>query len=339
MKQTRVEPPSLDIIYDLEYGVWKASVLKTALELDLFTQIAKGHRALKDIVKATQCNERGLRILLDALCPLGLLSKSEGEYTLTPTSEAFLVRGKPTFYGDWCLQTQLAWKVRSRAAEAVRTGIAVGGDFSKPDTAEQWAADYAPVLITWPGKAERAKEIWETLGVTRETMPGLHILDAACGPGIKSFVLAQADPSARVTALDFPKMLEVAARVAEAMGVKEQVAFHSGNVLVAEFGADQFDIILFGLILYYFNPEQLRGILRRAYKALRPGGLLVINEYIADEARCQAEIALMVAFQLFLFAPESKVYTFSEYREILEQVGFTNATQHGDALVSARKPG
>lgn len=337
MNETRVEPPSLDVVWDLEYEIWKATALKAALELDLFTTIAQGHRRLNDIVAATRCDERGMRILLDALCPLGLLSKSGGEYALTPTSEAYLVRGKPTFYGDWCLQTQLAWEARGRIAEGVRTGKAVGVDASRPDTEDLWAQDLANALLNWPQRAEKAREIWETLGINRKTKPGLHILDAACGHGVKSLVLAQADPKARVTALDFPKVLELTSKVAEAMGVETQVTFRSGDVLTVDFGTERFNIVFFGAILYYFNPEQVRRILQRAYKALKPGGLVVINETIADEERCQNEVALMVAFQLFIFAPQSNVYTFPEYRELLEKEGFTNVTRHSDLLISASK--
>src|SRR2546422_76919 len=46
-----------------------------------------------------------------------------------------------------------------------------------------------------------------------ESMPGAHILNVACGSGVKSFVLAQADPSARVKAIDSPKVLEVTANM------------------------------------------------------------------------------------------------------------------------------
>jgi ubiquinone/menaquinone biosynthesis C-methylase UbiE len=338
LNETSVEPPSLDVVHDIENGIWKATVLKAALELDLFTTIAKGHHTLKSIVAATQCSQRGMRFLLDALCPLGLLSKSGGEYTLTPTSEAYFVPGKPTYYGDWCLQIGLAWEARGRIAEGVRTGRAVGIDATKPDSDDLWASDYANALLDWPQRAERYWEIWETLNVNRETKPGLHILDVACGPGVKSFILAQADAETRVTALDLPEMLErVTTRVAEAMGVKEQVTFRSDDILTADFGAGQFDITLFGLILFFFNPDQVGDILQRAYRALKPGGLLVINSGMADEERCQNEYALMLAFQLFMLCPESEVYTFSEYKELLEQAGFADVTRHNDFLVSAGK--
>jgi hypothetical protein len=239
MKEPKVEPPSLDSIHEIEDAIWKATVLKGALELDVFPVIAKGHHTLKDIAAVTQCSERGMRILLDALCPLGLLSKSDGEYALTPTSEVYFVPGEPTYYGDWCLRIELAWEARALIAEGVRTGKAVGVDATRPESDDLWASDYANALLNWPQRAEQYREIWETLNINKETQPGLRILDAACGPGVRSFVLAQADAGARVTALDLPKVLEkVTTKVAEAMGVKEQVTFRSDDILTADFGTE-----------------------------------------------------------------------------------------------------
>jgi 2-polyprenyl-3-methyl-5-hydroxy-6-metoxy-1,4-benzoquinol methylase len=308
------DAPSIDLLSNLELGVWKATVLKAGLELDVFTAISIGNHTLKDVVEATECDERGLRILLDALCPLGLLSKSKGEYFLTPTSEAFLVRGKETYHGDWLLQAGLAWEARAKIAEGIKTGRPVGLDASGPSADHLWASDYAPHILVWLQSAERFKAMWETLKVSPETMPGLRILDVGCGSGIKSFTLAQADADARVTAMDLnQKVLEIAAKVAEEMGVGKQVAFKRGDILEADLGAGQYDIVLFGLILHYFQPDQVRDILRRTYQALKPGGMIVINTYIADKERCRAEMALIAALQLFMFAPGSEVYTFSEY--------------------------
>lgn len=338
MQDYPIEPPSLAVVDELEYGVWKATVYKTALELDIFSLIAQGHCTLSDIVSTTGWNERGIRTLLDALCPLGLLSKAGDEYLLTPVSDAYLVRGSPTYYGEFSLRTQLAWEIRGRSAEVVRKGIVVGGDFTGFETEGLWAMGRTPTILNWPNMSMKIKEMWETLGVSAATRPGPHILDAACGSGVKSFILALSDPNARVTALDFPKVLEVAIRVAEAMGVSKQVSFLPGNILSADLGFEQFDIILFGAILYYFSFEQRSDILARAFRALKPGGLLVINEAVADEARCQGELALMAAFQLLLFAPQSQVYTFSEYKEILGTAGFAQVEQPNDQLISALKP-
>ena len=84
-------PPSLGVIDEISTLGLKVTVLKTAMELDVFTTIASGRQHLEEITQATRCSIRGMRVLLDALCPLGLLSKSEGLYALTPTAQAYVV--------------------------------------------------------------------------------------------------------------------------------------------------------------------------------------------------------------------------------------------------------
>lgn len=61
-------PPSLGVIEEISTLGLKETVLKTALELDVFTTIASGYQQLEEIARATQCSVRGMRVLLDALC-------------------------------------------------------------------------------------------------------------------------------------------------------------------------------------------------------------------------------------------------------------------------------
>ncbi len=333
MSGTESVAPSAEILDTLDWVGLEYSVVKTAMELDVFTVVAAGHHSLEDVARATQCSERGMRALLDALCPLGLLAKLDGRYHLTPSSEAFLVRGAATYCADVYLTW---WKSRERLAECVRTGKA-NLDVSSPDRGGFWAMLTAKSLIAWPQAVDPAREMWLTLGVDATTRPGLHLLDVACGSGVRGFVLAQADPTACVTALDFPQVLEVSAKIAEAMGVCRQVTFRPGDMMTAELGAEQFDIILFGYILYYFNPQQVREILLKAYHALRADGLLVVRAIIADEERCEAKTALVGALELLHDAPNSQVYTSSEYRRFLEQAGFVEVTEVSDSLIKATK--
>jgi methyltransferase family protein len=89
-------PPSFGVIDEVNTLDLKVTVLKTAMELDVFTTIASGHQHLEEIAHATCSSVRGMRVLLDALCPLGLLSKSRDLYALTPTAETYLVRTEPS---------------------------------------------------------------------------------------------------------------------------------------------------------------------------------------------------------------------------------------------------
>jgi len=326
-------PISPDILDSLDWEGLKYMVAKTALELDLFSLIGQGHRTLESISLATQCHERGMHVLLDALCPLGLLDKSGNDYTLAPVAEVFLVRGKPSC----CANTYLTWwQNRNRMIENLKTGTA-SLDLSGPDAGEFWADYTAQDLVTWPQIAEKARQNWKTLGVDSEAMPGLHILDVACGSGTKSFALAQDDPGVHVTALDLPQVLKVSAKVAEAMGVAQQVSFLPDNMMTTQLPSNQFDIVRFGAILYYFNPDQVKAVLHKAHKALRPNGLAVIGTLVADEERCRSEMALLGAVELFNVAPHSHVYSFSEYKGFLEATGFSQVRCHTETMISAMK--
>ncbi|MDH4067557.1 MAG: methyltransferase [Dehalococcoidia bacterium] len=337
MSQKKSASPSLDIVYALEYGVWKATALYAALELDVFTIIANDNHTGDAIVSEARCDRRGMRILLDALCSLKLLLKQKGNYFLTPVSESFLIRGKPAYYGEWCLRTQLAFDIRSRVADGIKAGRVAAIDASRPGSGDLWKSDISRALYTWPLEAKQARRMWRTLGITRRRKNSPRILDIACGSGVNSFVLAQADPGARVTAFDFPDVLEVTCQVAEVMGVVEQVDFQSGDVLTSDFGTDCFDIVLLGKILYYFDVDHAARILRRVHSALKRDGLIVISTYIGDNRSCRDERALMAALQLFIFAPESHVYTFSEYRDLLKRAGFKGVVRHTETLITGTK--
>jgi ubiquinone/menaquinone biosynthesis C-methylase UbiE len=328
-------PPSLLVIDDISTSGLKVTVLKTALELDVFTTIADGHQGLVDIARATQCSFRGMRVLLDALCPLGLLSKSAGSYALTPTSQAYLVRTAPTCCADNYLTS---FRNRERFADCVRTGKP-GVDLTAPEAERLWVSYAAPDLVWWPELAERVRRRWEAAGLTGETLSGAHVLDVACGSGVKSFVLAQVDPTVRVLAVDAPKVLAVTAHIAEAMGVAEQVSYQASNVLHMDLGSERFEIVLLGNILHFFPPDQIQGILRKVHQALRRGGLVVVDDGVLDEERCQAEEVLLSAVFLVNSAPDGEFYTFSGYREFLEQAGFTQVTLYGERPLTARKGG
>jgi 3-hydroxy-5-methyl-1-naphthoate 3-O-methyltransferase len=326
-------PPSLGVIDEVNTLGLKVTVLKTAMELDVFTTIASGHQHLEEIAHATCCSVRGMRVLLDALCPLGLLSKSEGLYALMPTAEAYLVRTAPTC----CADIYLTWfQSRERFADCVRTGKPAI-DLTGPEAEDLWVSHAAKYLLLWPELAEIARSRWEAIGVNVQTVPGAHVLDVACGSGVKSFVLAQADPKLRVTVVDTPKVLAVTAQIAEAMGVAAQVSYQAGDVVQVELGSEQFDLVLLGNILHFFPPNQIQDILRKVHQTLRFDGLVVIDDGVLDAERCQVEPVLLSAVEIVNSAPDAEFYTFSEYQELLQGVGFTQVTLHGDRPVSARK--
>ena len=76
MDASQTESPSMSLIEDLDLWGLRYALLISALELKLFDAIAAGHYTVEAIADNAQCSRRGIRILLDALCPLGLLKKT-----------------------------------------------------------------------------------------------------------------------------------------------------------------------------------------------------------------------------------------------------------------------
>src|SRR5882724_10776807 len=62
-----------DAIMQLGFGYWGSKTLLSAVELGLFTELAKGPLALDEIRSRLNLHERSVRDFLDALVVLGML--------------------------------------------------------------------------------------------------------------------------------------------------------------------------------------------------------------------------------------------------------------------------
>ena len=165
--------------------------------------------------------------------------------------------------------------------------------------------------------------------------PGAHILDLGCGSGFKSFTLLQLDPTARVTGVDSPKVLEVAKDIADLMGVTSLVTLQKGGV-DRELPADTYDLVIIGSLLHYFDAVSATEILQSARRAMKQNGIIVIYAKAADEER-KTDPSLLSMIDVSNCAPFARHYTFSEYKGILENAGFRDVTQTEVVIISAVK--
>ncbi len=338
-RATRIDDtPNRDVLDDIAFGLAKAAALKAAIELEIFTRIAEGHRTAPALARIGGTSERGTRLLLDALCFIGMLTKQRSEYGLAPTAEAFLVKGQPAYFGD-ALTGDLAWDARGQISKIVRTGKAILPAASSEAFEPLWSGVAASSLVDCQEQAGSANALWDKLGITAENAKGLRVLDVACGAGIASFALAQRHPSVRVTALDRPMVLTYTKQIAEAMGIASQVTLLAGDALNLDVRTGAFDLVFCGNITNYLSPEQNVGMFRKAYEALTQNGRIVVNAPMADEDRKGPGQVPMAGIEMLLFSPDGDIYTFAEYRGMLEAVGFSEVTSHKDdwGLVSARR--
>ncbi|HET9785178.1 MAG TPA: methyltransferase dimerization domain-containing protein, partial [Terriglobales bacterium] len=91
--------PSPERIFTLLHGFHHTAVLKTAIELDLFTHLAAGATTADALAQRTHAAPRGVRILCNALVVYGLLEKNGDQYRPAPDAALFLNRNSPAYLG------------------------------------------------------------------------------------------------------------------------------------------------------------------------------------------------------------------------------------------------
>jgi SAM-dependent methyltransferase len=311
--------PSFGILEEVDDVLaLKVQVVRAALELEVIPAVAAGHRDADSVALATGCSLAGMRILLDGLCALGLLGWSDAAYSLTPTAEAYLVPGKPTYSAGRFLDDLRAG---DHFTENIRTGQ-VQTDFASADAAGLWVAYGASNLITWPGEVDAYRERWSAIGVTAESMPGARVLDVGCGSAIVSLVLTLGDPTARVTGIDRGPVVEVAGRLAEAMGVGSQASFVAGDVTTLGDLDGPFDIVFFGYVFHFLDSIEIGSTLRQVHRLLAPSGRIVIREVLPTPGVFDDPSPYLDAVWLYNVARRGRVYTLEEYGAMLAEAGF-----------------
>ncbi len=78
--------PSPLLFFQTVQSYQRSFILKTGVELDVFTAIAKGSQTAPEIARACSASERGVRILCDCLTVMGHLTKEDSRYSLTQDS-------------------------------------------------------------------------------------------------------------------------------------------------------------------------------------------------------------------------------------------------------------
>src|SRR5215470_2078910 len=85
-----------DAIMQLGFGFWGSKTLLSAVEMGLFTELAKAGGAMtaEEVRAKLGLHERSARDFLDALVALGMLQREHGKYANTPATDQFLDRNK-----------------------------------------------------------------------------------------------------------------------------------------------------------------------------------------------------------------------------------------------------
>jgi len=338
-RKTIESPASLDPIHDLIYRNSKALVLKLALEMDLFTAFDDEPRTSEELSTVLQCEEKGIQATADALTAMGFLTKHDSKYQLAPTTAAFLVKGSPSYYGDSYLDAVLpwAWQTDDIAANAIRGGDGIGKSIIDDDSVAMWKGWCETRYISRETHAADARENWGLI-LEQHTVPeGAHLVDVACGNAFFTFTYLQNHPHASTVAIDrAPEVLEVTRKTSRWFDVFDRTQFVAADVRNVPTKPHAFDLAYIGGIMYILSAEEIDSTLKNVHRALKPGGLIVLETMIADGEHQESEAELIQTFRRLLYNG-GRVPTFDEYADHLTTVGFADAKRLSHTIVVAHR--
>ena len=115
--------PSADHIWTVTFGYAASKVLSTAIQLQLFTELAKESLDAEKIQQKLGLHSRAVRDFLDALVAVGLLERNGKLYANTPEADFYLDSAKPSYIGGFIeLQTIREYGMFASLKEGLITG-------------------------------------------------------------------------------------------------------------------------------------------------------------------------------------------------------------------------
>ena len=153
------------------------------------------------------------------------------------------------------------------------------------------------------------------------------LLDLGCGTGLELDEIFRLHPDIRVTGIDLaPGML---ARLRE-KHPERKLTLTVGDYLTVPLASCAFDVAVAFETLHHFPPETKLGLFRRIFAALRPGGMLLEGDYIAESDEMETylfqELARRRARQHVpegTFVHFDTPLTLAHELSLLRQAGFT----------------
>ncbi|MCH8860689.1 MAG: methyltransferase [Thaumarchaeota archaeon] len=327
MTEKQVTPSK---VMQIGMGFWASKTLLTAVNMELFTHLAKGELSGQDIKTKLGIHERGLYDFLDTLVALGFLKRSglkeTALYSNAEDTNLFLDKNKPSYVGgmlEMCNNRLYAYW--NDFEEGLKTGL--------------------PQNETKTGGKSLFEELYATEEKLREflkAMGGIQmgnfmafankfdfssystLCDIGGAGGYLAAQVAMNNDHMKCVSFDLPPVSPVAIENMNKMGLGTKVVIQSGDFLKENF--PKADVITMGNILHDWGIQDKKMLIKKAYDALPQGGALVVIENIIDDNRSENAFGLMMSLNMLIETPEGFDFSAADFDGWAKEIGFAQTS-------------
>lgn len=316
--------PAPDRIMEVGLGFWASKTLLSAIEMELFTELAGRSERFEPLRGRLGLHRRSARDFLDALVALGFLNREGDTYSNTEETEAFLDKGKPSYLGGVLeMANHRLYPFWGDLTEGLRTGLPqnemkTGG----PDLFETIYAD--PVRLRGFLLAMTGISLGANRVIARRFPWKDHksFADVGTAQGNLAVEVALANPHLKGIGFDLPQVEPVFREYSTFRGVSDRLEFRPGSFF--EDPLPGADVIMMGHILHDWDLQEKKMLIGKAFDALPPGGALIVYEAIIDDERRKNAFGLLMSLNMLIETPGGFDYTGADCSGWMKEAGFSS---------------
>lgn len=317
-------------IMQVGMGFWASKTLLAAVNMSLFTHLAKGELSGQEIKEKLGLHNRGLYDFLDTLVALGFLKRSglkqTSIYSNSEDTDLFLDKNKPSYIGGILeMSNNRLYPFWNDLEEGLKTG--------KPQN--ETKAGGASVFEAIYADQQKLREFIKAMGGVQmgnfimlskvfDFTQYSTLCDVGGSGGILAAQVAMNNEHMNCITYDLPPVEPIASENIEMMGLSERVSAQSGDFLNEDL--PKADVITMGNILHDWGTKDKKMLIKKAYDALPQGGSLIVIENIIDDNRCENAFGLMMSLNMNIETPEGFDFSAADFDEWAKECGFTQTS-------------
>lgn len=341
MTESAAAQPTPEQILQVGLGFWASKTLLSAVELELFTELARHPLPLAELQSRLGLHPRSARDFFDALVSMGFLEREGQTYRNAPATDLYLDKHKSTYVGgvlEMC--NHRLYPFWAHLTEALRTGRPQNEarDGSMPIFEALYAdpARLKQFLCAMTGISNGANRAIARLFPWSKYRT---FADVGTAQGDLAVQIAAHNQHLQGIGFDLPEVAPIFEEYASANGVANRLRFQPGDF--SNDALPKVDVITMGHILHDWNLETKKMLIAKAYEALPQGGALIVYEAIIDDERRKNTFGLLMSLNMLIETPGGFDYTGADCSAWMKTAGFRETrVEHllgPDSMVVATK--
>ena len=317
------DDPTPDQIMQVGLGFWASKTLLSAVEMELFTELARHPESGEALRDRLGLHPRSSQDFLDALVALGFLERGAGVYRNTPSTDLFLDKHKPSYIGGILeMANHRLYRFWGGLTEALRTG-------QLQNEAKSGETPFFQALYADPARLKGFLAAMTGLSHgANMAIAGQFpwheyetFVDVGTAQGDLAVQIALANEHLTGLGFDLPEVAPVFEDYVEHNGVRERLRFAAGDFFADEL--PKADVLVMGHILHDWSLDEKRTLISKAHEALPEGGALVVYETIIDDDRSQNAFGLLMSLNMLIETEQGFDYTAADCMGWMTDAGFS----------------